>query len=91
MTGERTDPAPLAGGAPKVGRHLQNDEAAPRPAGQEPRRRMTALGIPRIRKFVPAESVMGHEDAFVRLRLNARYRFRRYVRGPWSAVRPDVQ
>ena len=33
---------------------------------------MTALGIPQIRKFVPAESVMGHEHQFPPPRLSGR-------------------
>ena len=31
----------------------------------------------------------GHFDPFPQPRRNGRYPFRRYVRGPWSAVRPD--
>jgi len=48
-----------------------DDEAAPRPTVQEPRRPMTALGIPQIREFFRAESVMGHEERFPPPRLSA--------------------
>ena len=38
-----------------------------------------------------ALTALGHKERFPTRRLNGRCRFRLYVRGPWSAVRPDVQ
>ena len=54
-----------------------DDEAAPRPTVQEPRRPMTALGIPQIREFFRAESVMVHEERFPPPRLSAGCAFRK--------------
>ena len=53
---------------------------------------MTAYSLDALDPGAAPDGSFGrHQDAFLRARLSVRYRFRRYVRGPWSVARPDVQ
>ena len=48
-------------------------------------------GHPRMLAQLSRRSLLGHQDAFLRPRLSARYRLRRYVRVLRPAARPDVR